>query len=77
MSGTNYIILEASELPDVEYDTIMEASENTLRHSLDGSKFLVKYRGSKPRWLYGKIALTHTQILAVLEEDDWRGEAIP
>lgn len=71
MSATTYVILEASDLPNVEFNTIMEASAAALRYSLDKSEFIVKYRGDKPGWLDGKTTYTHAQILEIVNSPEW------
>jgi len=71
MSAIKYVILEASELPIVDFNEVMETSAETLRYSLDASKFLVKYRGNKPRWLYGETTYTNLEISEILSSSDW------
>ncbi len=67
----NYVILDASEVSSVDFDQVLETSADTLRYSLDNSKTFVKYEGNKPRFLYGKTAYTHSEIVTILSGSDW------
>lgn len=60
-----YIILDAADLSSVDFSLINETSANTLRYSLDRTKFVVKYDGDvTPAFLAGKTSYTHAQIIA-------------
>jgi hypothetical protein len=65
------VILTASEANSIDFSKVVETSADTLRWNEDESKTFVKYNGSKPSFLSGKTALTHSQILAELEGDEW------
>ena len=67
----NYVILPSSELSTVDFSEVAETSESTLRYSLDNSKFILKYKGDQPSFLSGKQEYTHSEILAILEGDEW------
>ena len=43
-----------------------------LRYSIDKSQALVKYEGSKPRFLYGKTTYTHSQIKTEMAKEAWK-----
>jgi len=66
----NYVIVPTSELSTVDFSEVAE-SESTLRYSLDTSKFILKYEGDQPSFLSGKQEYTNSEILAVLEGDEW------
>ena len=66
-----YVIIDADEVSSVDFLQVFETSADTLRYSLDGSLTFVKYEGAKPSFLYGKDTYTHSQILAILEGDEW------
>jgi hypothetical protein len=65
------VILTASEAEDIVFSQVLETSADTLRWNEDETKTFVKYEGSKPSFLTGKTALTHSQILTELTEDEW------
>ena len=67
----NYVIIDASDVASIDFDQVLETSADTLRYSLDNSKTFVKYEGNKPRFLYGKTAYTHSEILSILSGSDW------
>ena len=66
-----YVIIDASDVATIDFDQVLEGSARTLRYSLDGSQTFVKYEGSKPRFLYGKQTYTYSQILTILEGENW------
>ena len=70
-NNRTYVILEASEVGNVDFNQVLETSANTLRYSVDGSKFLLKYEGDTPSFLEGKTEYTHSEILAILATDEW------
>ena len=72
-----WVILTDSEAGSIDYSKVLETSANTLRWNNDNTKTFVKYEGSKPSFLSGKTALTHSQILAELQEDEWVGGGVP
>jgi len=69
-----YIILNAPEVGNVDFDAIIQTSADTLRYSLDGSKFVVKYEGEQPSFLSDKTEYTHSEILTILATDEWTSD---
>jgi hypothetical protein len=69
-----YVILDASEVGNVDFDQVLQTSADTLRYSLDGSKFLVKFEGDTPGFLDGKTQYTHSEILNILAGTEWTQE---
>ena len=74
MNSRTYVILDASEVSSVDFDQVIQNSEDTLRYSVDGSKFIVKYEGTQPFFLLGKTEYTHEEILTILSGPEWTGE---
>ncbi len=66
-----YVIINASEVANVNFDQVFETSADTLRHSLDGTKTFVKYEGEQPSFLSGKTEYDHAEILSILATDEW------
>tara|TARA_R110000824_G_scaffold53568_2_gene148244 strand:+ start:373 stop:615 length:243 start_codon:yes stop_codon:yes gene_type:complete len=66
-----YVILTASEAEDIDYSSVMQRSAENLRWNADETKTIVKYEGTKPRFLYGKDTLSHAGILSELEKEEW------
>ena len=70
MNNRTYIILTAEEADGIVFADVMETSADTLRWSTDNSKTFVKFAGTTPSWLEGKTAYNHTEILAILNDED-------
>ena len=68
---TNYIIIDTSEVANVDFSKVKESSADTLRYSIDGTKTFVKFEGDAPAFLSGKQQYTHAQILEVLAGEEW------
>ena len=73
-SNRKWVILTASEAGSIDFAKVLQTSADTLRWNNDESKTFVKYEGSKPRFLYGKDMLTHTQVLTELRKDEWNAD---
>jgi hypothetical protein len=67
----NYVIIDASEVPSVDFNNVLETSAETLRFSVDGSKTFVKFEGSAPAFLAGKQSYDHAEILEILSGSEW------
>ena len=70
MSRT-YVILNADEVVDINFSEVIEDSAATLRFSLDGDKTFVKFEGDTPDFLVGKTTNTHSEMLAILQTEEW------
>jgi len=70
MSRT-YVIIDSDEVSSVDFSQVLETSVDTVRYNLAGTRTFVKYEASKPRFLYGKDTLTHSEILAILATSEW------
>ena len=70
----NYVIIDASEVPSVDFNQVLETSSETLRFSVDGSKTFVKFEGSTPTFLAGKPAHSHAEILEILSGSEWTAQ---
>ena len=66
-----YVILNTSELGSVDFNLVFQDSADTLRYSLDGSKFLLKFEGDTPSFLEGKTQYDHAEILSILSGPEW------
>ena len=71
----NYVIIDASEVPAVNFDQVLETSPSTLRYSLDGSQTFVKYEGDAPSFLEGKTALDRSEMLTLLANEEWSSDS--
>jgi len=73
----NYVIIDASEVPSVDFDQVLETSPSTLRYSLNGSQTFVKFEGDTPSFLVGKTANTHSEMLTILAGEEWTAPIEP
>jgi hypothetical protein len=70
-----YTILNAADLPSINFDDILTTSSETIRTNLDGSKFLIKWQGALPYSVgilnsYQK-SYTNEEIVEALLDDEW------
>ena len=66
-----YVIINASDVSSIEFDKVIERSEETLRYNNAGTKTFVKFEGDTPEFLSGKTQYTYSEILAELNKSEW------
>ena len=66
-----YVIIDALDVASINFNEVSETSADTLRFSTDGSKTFVKFDGDTPSGLSDKASYNHSEILTILEGDDW------
>lgn len=71
MNNLTYVIVDASEVANVDFSQVKQSSADTLRYSLDRSKFLLKFEGDTPSFLIGEPQYDHIEILTILSGDEW------
>ena len=71
MNESTYIILEDTEVSSINFNEIIEDSVDTLRYSVDGTKTIVKFKGTTPDFLDGKTQYTHKEILIIVGTSEW------
>ena len=69
-----YVIINTSETGSIDFSQVNETSVDTLRFNLSGSQTFVKFDGDTPTFLDGKTQYSHSEILTVLDSDDWNPE---
>ena len=69
-----WVIINASEVGTIDFSQVGETSASTLRYSLDNSQTFVKFDGDTPSFLNGKTQYNHSQILTILNGEDWAEE---
>lgn len=67
----NYVIINKSEVANIDFSKVKETSAETLRYSIDDTKTFVKFEGDAPTFLSGKQQYTHSQILEILTGEEW------
>ena len=66
-----YVIINASDVSSIEFDKVIERSEETLRYNNAGTKTFVKFEGDTPEFLSGKTQYTYSEIKAELNKSEW------
>ena len=74
-----YAILNTSDINTVDFSKVKQTDVNSVRKTLDGSKFIVKFEGDTPDFLEGVTLYTNQEIIEIfwnidngwqLEEED-------
>ena len=65
-----YTILDISELNNIDYSEIPHHSADTVRTSLNGLQFIIKY-DVKPSFITDETEYTHSEILSIVSGSDW------
>ena len=77
----NFVIFDVTELPLIDFSTVMETSVDTVRLSVDGTKTFVKWEGNEPACislLSTKTQIyTYEEILNILAGPDWTSAMPP
>lgn len=70
LSNRRWCIVLTTDKVNIDFNQVIE-NEATLRYSLDGTKFIVKYDGIQPSSLTGYTEYTHSEILTILSGIEW------
>ena len=80
----NYVIIEAKYLEYVDFSKIKEDNPDTLRYSLNGEKFFVKYEGDQPDFIFnitqdsvGLEEHSNQEMVQILEGPAWSKDHDP
>ena len=71
-----YVIIEASEVSSIDFNDVLETSNETLAYNLDNTKTFVKYEGTQPFSLLGKTEYNQEEILNILSGPEWTSDEI-
>lgn len=70
-----YIIFNVSELNKVNFNEVLETSEQTIRKSVDETKTFVKWNNEVPSFVdiltTKEGPYTHSEILTILATPEW------
>ena len=66
-----YVVINSSEVSDIDFDQVLERSPDTMRYSLDGTKTFVKFLGDTPSFLIGEPQYNHEEMTALLSGGEW------
>lgn len=80
MSFKVYTIINISDLSNIDFSEVGETSEDTIRRSLDGTQFVIKYNTEPSFISNGSVVplqtLTHSETLILMQTSDW-SEQLP
>ncbi len=70
-----FMIFNVSELSNIDFTTVLETSEETVRKSVDGTKTFVKWDGLIPQCVVDLTTkegpYTYSEILTILSTSEW------
>ena len=70
-----FMIFNVSELSNIDFTTVLETSEETVRKSVDGTKTFVKWDGLIPQCVIDLTTkegpYTYTDIIQILSTSEW------
>ena len=72
-----FVILDANEVGDIVFSEILETHAANLRYNIAETQTVVKYEGSKPRFLYGKETYTYSEIITIMATSAWSTPFVP
>ena len=74
-NNKTYTILNISDLSNVDFSQVGETSANTVRKSIDGTQFGIKYNSTPTFISDGTVkpvqVLNHEEVLALIATDAW------
>jgi len=72
---STYIIINMTEIGLVDFNSVLETSQSTLRLSLDETQTVLKWNGSEPSFVSNLSSYdgpyTHSEILAIMATTAW------
>jgi len=69
-----YVTILAEQVANIDFNQVLETSEETLRYNNDRSLALLKFEGNTPSFLEGKTTYDYEQIMEILDSPDWTQE---
>jgi hypothetical protein len=69
-----YVTILAEQVASVDFNQVLETSEETLRYSNDRSLALLKFTGDTPSFLEGKTTYDYNEIMEILDSPNWTQE---
>ncbi len=72
---STYIIINMTEVGLVDFNEVLETSEETLRLSVDSLKTVLKWNGDEPSFVSTLSSYdgpyTHSEILIIMATPEW------
>ena len=70
-NNRTYAIVPAADLTQEMVDACIQSRLDTVRHSVDGTKCVLKWQGDTPAALDGYPQLPHQATLALMSTPPW------
>ena len=81
MNDRNYVIVEAKYLEYVNFSQVLETNPDTVRYSIDKKKFMLKYIGEQPDFIFqitkdaiGLQEYNNSEIIEILKGVEWKDQ---
>ena len=66
-----YVIINASEVSNIDFSQVIERDIDNLRYNNAGTKTIVKFEWDTPSFLDGKTQYSYSEILAEINKSEW------
>ena len=70
-----YVIIPSVSIGSIDFNEVLETSQDTVRLSVDGTKTFVKYEGAMPPSVSALVDKSeeygHEEMLSILSGPDW------
>ena len=73
-ANRHWVIVNTDNVTNEMINNALQINLATLRKTLDGSKALLKWDGDTPSCFDGMTTYNHSEILAILNNSDWKEE---
>lgn len=71
-----YLIIKITDIDKIIFDEILQTSKDTVRRSIDNTKFIIKYNKYESLTFINLLNLpdgpyTHDEIIDILQSSEW------
>jgi hypothetical protein len=78
-TNRNFMVFDASELPSIDFNQVLETSIDTVRKSIDESRTFVKWDGAEIPSSVASLATkegpySYEEMIVMLSSPEWAGE---
>lgn len=63
-----YIIINTSELDNLDFSLLKTTSKDSARKRLDGQKAIVSFEGTTPAYFFSATTYTNEELLVILDD---------
>ena len=73
-----YATIDIADLPLIDFAQVGETDQNTIRKSLDGTEFIIKFDVAPTFILDGSVeiiqAMNHAEAITLMQTDEWNAK---